>query len=136
MKDIKELIPHRDPFLFVDEIISAEREEIVGIKTFDESFYYFQKNKDKEKIVPNTIIVEAMGQCGGAGIKQLGLGGDSLYGFAIMENIRFYDNAKFGDTVKLIVKNLNITSRAIKQSAVAYCNEKVIVEAIWMCARL
>lgn len=136
MKDIKELIPHRDPFLFVDEIISAEREEIIGIKTFDESFYYFQENCNKEKVVPNTIIVESMGQCGGAGIKQLGLGGDSLYGFAIMENIRFYDNAKLGDTVKMVVKNLNITNRAIKQSAAAYCEGKVIAEATWMCARI
>ncbi|MHC1685172.1 MAG: 3-hydroxyacyl-ACP dehydratase FabZ family protein [Clostridiaceae bacterium] len=136
MKDIKELIPHRDPFLFVDEIISVEKEEIVGIKTYDESFYYFQENNNKEKTVPNTIIVESMGQCGGAGIKQLGIGGDSLYGFAIMEDIRFYDNAKFGDTVKMVVKNLNITTRAIKQSAIAYCNDKIIAEATWMCARI
>ncbi|MHC1685176.1 MAG: 3-hydroxyacyl-ACP dehydratase FabZ family protein [Clostridiaceae bacterium] len=136
MNNIESLIPHRAPFLFVDEIISAEREEIVGVKTYGEDFYYYQENSNKEKIVPSTIIVESMGQCGGAGIKQLGIGGDSLYGFAIMEDIRFYDNAKFGDTVKMVVKNLNITNRAIKQSGVAYCNEKVIAEATWMCARL
>lgn len=40
MKEIEDLIPHRHPFLFVDEIISANQDEIVGIKTFDESIEF------------------------------------------------------------------------------------------------
>lgn len=33
---IEKLLPHRSPFLFVDEIVSVSEEEIIGIKTFGE----------------------------------------------------------------------------------------------------
>ncbi len=136
MNDIEELIPHRVPFLFVDEIISAEKDETVGIKTYDESFSFFQENFQKQKIVPNVILIESMGQCGGAGIKKLGLVDEAQYGFAIMEDVRFYRSIEFGETVKMVVKNINISSRAIKQFGTAFCNGKVVAEATWICARI
>lgn len=136
MNDIETLIPHRFPFLFVDKILSAEEDETIGIKTYDESFTFFQEYIPGQKVVPNVILIESMGQCGGAGIKKSGVGGDALYGFAVMENVRFFDTVKFGETVKMVVKNINISSRAIKQSGTVFCNDKVVAEATWMCARL
>lgn len=135
MKDIEKLIPHRFPFLFVDEIISAEEEEILGFKTYDESFVFFQENFHREKIVPNVILIESMAQCGGAGIKKLGLGGNSFYGFAIIENVKFFNYVRFGETVEMLVKNINISNRIIKQSGTAFCNKKIIAEATWICAK-
>lgn len=136
MSDIETLIPHRHPFLFVDEILSADADKTIGIKTYDESFAFYQEYIPNQKVVPNVILVESMGQCGGAGIKQSGIGSDALYGFAVMENVRFLDTVKFGETVKMVIKNENISSRAIKQSGTALCNDKVVAEATWMCARL
>ncbi|MCY6372697.1 3-hydroxyacyl-ACP dehydratase FabZ family protein [Clostridium ganghwense] len=136
MNEIESLIPHRFPFLFVDEILSAEKDEIVGIKTFDDSFSFFQEGFSKQKIVSNVILVESMGQCGGAGIKKLGIGGDALYGFAVIQNVQFFSNVEFGQTVKMVIKNLKISNKAIKQSGTAFCNDKVVAEATWMCARL
>ncbi|MBV7275160.1 3-hydroxyacyl-ACP dehydratase FabZ family protein [Clostridium thailandense] len=136
MSDIEALIPHRHPFLFVDEILSADEDKTIGIKTYDESFAFFQECMPKQKIVPNVILIESMGQCGGAGIKKSGIGSDALYGFAVMENVRFFDTVKFGETVRMIIKNINISNRAIKQSGTALCNDKVVAEATWMCARL
>lgn len=136
MNDIESLIPHRFPFLFVDEILSAETDEIVGIKTYDNSFSFFQEYFSHKKIVPNVILIESMGQCGGAGIKKLGIGGDALYGFAVIENVRFFSNVEFGQTVKMVIKNLKISNKVIKQSGTAFCNGEVVAEATWMCARL
>ncbi|GAA0179254.1 3-hydroxyacyl-ACP dehydratase FabZ [Clostridium sediminicola] len=136
MNDIETLLPHRHPFLFVDEILSAEKDEIIGIKTFDDSFIYFQEYNSKQKIVPNVILVESMGQCGGAGIKKLGIGGNALYGFAVIQDVRFFNTVEFGQTVKMVVKNLRVSSRGIKQSGTAFCNGKLVAEATWMCAKL
>ena len=136
MNAVKELIPHREPFLFVDEIVSANRDEIIGVKNFGESFTFAEGHFPGGRIVPGVLLVEAMGQCGGAGIKQLGLGGDALYGFAAFENVRFLGAVKLGKTVKMVIKNLKISNRAIKQSGTAYCDGKAVAEATWLCVRL
>lgn len=136
MKEIESLIPHRYPFLFVDEITNVNKDEITGVKTFDESFVFFQENHTKEKIVPNMILIEAMAQCGGAGVKKLNNGDDELYGLASIENAKFFSTVEVGSTIEMIVKNIKISNRVIKQSGTVYCKDKIAVEATWMCAKL
>ena len=63
---IKELIPHRDPFLFVDTcqiIVSGEHGK--SEKSFSEDEYFFQGHFPNNPIVPGVIIVEAMAQTAG-----------------------------------------------------------------------
>lgn len=136
MKEIESLIPHRYPFLFVDEITNVNKDEITGVKTFDESFVFFQENHTKEKIVPNMILIEAMAQCGGAGVKKLNNDDDELYGLASIENAKFFSTVEVGSTIEMIVKNIKISNRVIKQSGTVYCKDKIAVEATWMCAKL
>ena len=73
MSEIESLLPQRYPFLFVDEILSADKNEIIGTKIYDASFLYFQEHSPGQKFVPNSILVESIVQCGGAGITQIGL---------------------------------------------------------------
>ena len=40
--EIKTFIPHREPFLFVDEIETASFNEIIGYKTYDSNFDIFK----------------------------------------------------------------------------------------------
>tara|TARA_B100000579_G_C22405268_1_gene653739 strand:+ start:139 stop:573 length:435 start_codon:yes stop_codon:yes gene_type:complete len=63
---IKDLIPHRDPFLFVDkcEIIKSG-EHGISYKKFDEDEYFFKGHFPNNPIVPGVIIVEAMAQTAG-----------------------------------------------------------------------
>ncbi len=63
---IKELIPHRDPFLFVDkcEIITSG-EHGVSYRKFKEDEYFFKGHFPNNPIVPGVIIVEAMAQTAG-----------------------------------------------------------------------
>ena len=63
---IKELIPHRDPFLFVDTcqiIVSGEHGK--SEKFFSEDEYFFQGHFPNNPIVPGVIIIEAMAQTAG-----------------------------------------------------------------------
>ena len=63
---IKNLIPHRDPFLFVDtcEII-VPGEHGKSDKTFSKNEYFFKGHFPDNPIVPGVIIVEAMAQTAG-----------------------------------------------------------------------
>jgi 3-hydroxyacyl-[acyl-carrier-protein] dehydratase len=136
MKEIKKLLPHRHPFLFVDEIISARQDEIIGVKIFDESMEFLNGHFPEFKIVPGTILVEAMAQCGGAGIKKLYPTRNGLFSLATIESVKFHKSVECGQTVKTVVKNLRVGEKVIKQSGVSYVNDIPVVEAIWMCVKL
>ena len=65
-EEIKKLIPHRDPFLFVDncEIITPG-EHGKSDKIFYANEYFFKGHFPNNPIVPGVIIVEAMAQTAG-----------------------------------------------------------------------
>ncbi|HNY11045.1 MAG TPA: 3-hydroxyacyl-ACP dehydratase FabZ family protein [Candidatus Wallbacteria bacterium] len=132
MNEIESLIPHRPPFLFVNQIISADKDTIVGLKTFDDSFEGFEGYFPDKKLVPGVILVESMAQCGGAGVREAGFAREGLFVLAVIENARFLGIVNFGDTVKMTIKNHRITDKAIKQSGICEVDGKIVIEAKWL----
>ena len=66
LNDIKELIPHRDPFLFVDKCeVLIPGEHGKSEKLFSEDEYFFKGHFPDNPIVPGVIIIEAMAQTAG-----------------------------------------------------------------------
>ena len=66
-KQIGELIPHRDPFLFLDELINIKKlETATGIKTFKDNEEFFKGHFPDHPIVPGVILIEMMAQAGAA----------------------------------------------------------------------
>jgi 3-hydroxyacyl-[acyl-carrier-protein] dehydratase len=60
---IKNLLPHRYPFLLVDKILEIEKDKrIVGIKNVSINENFFQGHFPDEPIMPGVLIVEAMAQ--------------------------------------------------------------------------
>tara|TARA_Y100000768_G_C23881145_1_gene635307 strand:+ start:323 stop:757 length:435 start_codon:yes stop_codon:yes gene_type:complete len=65
-KEIHDLIPHRDPFLFVDRCeIKKIGEHGISYKKFNLNEYFFKGHFPNNPIVPGVIIVEAMAQTAG-----------------------------------------------------------------------
>lgn len=134
MKEVETLIPHRDPFLFIDKIVSATPEEIVGIKIFPDNDQFLKGSFPEFNFVAGTILIEAMAQCGGAGIKKLGLA-DGFYGFANIENANFLNGVPYGTEFRMVIRNIKIAEKYIKQSGVGYVNNEPCLELTWTCVK-
>ena len=133
---IETLLPQRYPFLFVDHILSADIQQTIGIKTYDHSFRFSQEYRPMQKIVPSVILIESLIQCGGAGVTQVGIFEKASWGIASLENVHFYDSVTLPATVNMVIKNLKVSRKALKQTGTASCSGYTILEATWLCLRL
>lgn len=136
MSTIETLLPQRYPFLFVDEILSATSDEILGVKTYDNTFLFYQGYSPGERIVPSVILIESMVQCGGAGVTQMGVLEKASWGLASLENVQIFCAIEFGSTVKMVIRTLTVSNKRLKQTGTAFCGGHTILEATWLCLRL
>jgi len=134
LEEIKGLLPHREPFLFVDSLEVWEGDEIVGYREFREDDFFFKGHFPQYPVVPGVILVETMAQCGGAGLRKAGkLGGDDLFFLTTVEKAKFRRQVKPGDRAKIVITNVRVGGRMIKQSGQILVEDEVAAEASWMC---
>ena len=112
MKDIKELLPQREPFLFVDRLVSLDGATAVGEYTFtEEKNEFFKGHFPGNPIVPGVILVESMAQvCIAATMAAREPSGKvPIFLLAGVEKVRFMRPVRPGET--LVTRATNGKSR-------------------------
>jgi 3-hydroxyacyl-[acyl-carrier-protein] dehydratase len=131
--EIENLLPHREPFLFVDEV-DASGEKITARHVFTEKEFFFAGHFPQYPVVPGVILIETMAQSGGAGLRKQGkLGGDALFFLAGVDKVKFRRQVRPGEEVRSEITNLRVSSQTIKQAGKAWVGEELAAEAEWLC---
>jgi len=137
-EDISKYLPHRDPFLFIDEVIALKKgEEIHAIKHIQEDEYFLKGHFPNNPIFPGVIIVEALGQASGIlGFVTMNKTPDegSIYVLAGVDKVRFRKRVRPGDILNLHSKIINEKRGIWKFECKADVEGDLICSANILCA--
>lgn len=130
IKDIMNIIPHRQPFLLLDRVEEiVEGESVVAIKNVTYNEPFFAGHFPQEPVMPGVLIVEAMAQAGAVAILSMeDFKGKTAY-FGGIKNAKFKKKVVPGDVLRLEVKIEKLKRNAGVGMGTAYVDGKVAAQA-------
>jgi UDP-3-O-[3-hydroxymyristoyl] N-acetylglucosamine deacetylase/3-hydroxyacyl-[acyl-carrier-protein] dehydratase len=131
---IKELLPHRYPFLLVDKIIEIGGNYIVGVKNISVNEPFFQGHFPQEPVMPGVLIVESMAQTGGLLVLN-SVDEPERYStyFMKIDQVKFRQKVVPGDTLILRLELISPIRRGIaSMKGLVFVGEKLVAEAEFM----
>jgi 3-hydroxyacyl-[acyl-carrier-protein] dehydratase len=131
LNEIKTLIPHRDPFLFINKceiLVSGEKGK--GHALFKENDYFFQGHFPEMPIVPGVILIEAMAQTAGIVVsKKYENYKDKSVLFMSVSNAKFRKPVYPNDKVLFEVEFIRKVKSVYKFYGVAFKNDIKVCES-------
>ena len=126
---IKEIIPHRYPFLLVDKILELEEgKKAVGIKNVTANEEFFNGHFPNYPVMPGVLIIEALAQVGAVAMLIKDENRGRLAFFAGIDNCRFKRQVRPGDQLKLEVEMTRVRATFGKGKAIATVDGELVCE--------
>jgi 3-hydroxyacyl-[acyl-carrier-protein] dehydratase len=133
--EIRDLIPHRYPFLLVDRIEALEPGvRAVGIKNVTQNEPFFQGHFPDYPVMPGVLIIEAMAQVGAVGVMAGGEHQEKLALFAGIDGARFRRQVLPGDVLTMEVEIERLKGRVGRGRGRATVGDERVCEAELMFA--
>jgi len=130
LEQIEKTLPHRHPFLLVDKIIELTDTSIVGVKNVTYNEWFFPGHFPGNPVMPGVLQIEALAQTGGIlCINAMPKGNYDTY-FLKINNCKFKQMVKPGDTMLLKLELMAPIRRGIcEMRGTVYVNGKVATES-------
>ena len=135
IEEIMEIIPHRNPFLFVDKVeILEDGIKGIGYKNVTMNEHFFQGHFPGKPVIPGVIIIETMAQVGAVIL----LSKDEFKGkipyFAGINKFRFKKIVKPGDALRMEVEIIKLRGSIGIGQGKAYVGDEIAAEGEFMFA--
>jgi 3-hydroxyacyl-[acyl-carrier-protein] dehydratase len=130
IQQIKDIIPHRYPFLLVDRVLEVEEgKRAVGIKNVSANEEFFNGHFPEYPVMPGVLIVEALAQVGAVAMLKKEENRGRLAFFAGIDSCRFKRQVVPGDQLRLEVEIIRLRGSLGKGKATATVDGEIACEA-------
>jgi len=131
---IREILPHRYPFLLVDRIEELEAERVVGIKCVTVNEPFFIGHFPEFPVMPGVLIVEAMAQVAGVMVlSQIADRKNKLVLLATVEEAKFRKPVRPGDRLRIEMNIVKRKATLAKVQGTVTVDGVVVAEASMLC---
>lgn len=124
---IKKILPHREPFLFIDEVLEQGEKRTVAQRVVRADEFFFAGHFPDEPIFPGVLIMESIAQTGA--VMLMHRYKDSLPLFMGIDKARFRRIVRPGDTLVLEVEIVHDRGRIVKLHGTATVEGELACEA-------
>ena len=103
--EIEAILPHREPFLLIDEVLELDPgRKVIARKTVRDDEWYLAGHFPDRPVMPGVLIVEAMAQTGAVAVLSEDENRGKMALFAGIDNVRFKRIVEPGDELELTCK--------------------------------
>lgn len=135
INQIMNMMPHRYPFLLIDEVRTVSGELAgVGKKNVTINEPYFMGHFPGEPLVPGALIIESIAQTIAIvyGSKYIAEGDTTdisgHVGYLVSANVKFMNKVVPGDTMSIYVENVSHFNKFSSYDAVVYAGKKIVAK--------